>query len=81
MSFKFNLNDILDELGITKNKLAVEAKVRPATIGDLCEGKTKRLELDTIEKILDVLNHLSKARPYTIDNIILYQPDSDKQMA
>ncbi|MDA1476283.1 helix-turn-helix domain-containing protein [Bacillus changyiensis] len=57
--FKFNMNDILDELGITNNKLAVEAKVRPATIGDLCEGKTKRLELDTIEKILDVLNFKS----------------------
>ncbi|MCY8099437.1 helix-turn-helix transcriptional regulator [Bacillus swezeyi] len=75
MGFKFNLNDILDELGITKNKLAVEAKVRPATIGDLCDGKTKRLELETIEKILNVLNDFSEAKSYTIDDIILYKSD------
>ncbi|GIN78046.1 MULTISPECIES: helix-turn-helix transcriptional regulator [Bacillus] len=75
MGFRFNLNDILDELGITKNKLAVEAKVRPATIGDLCEGKTKRLELETIEKILNVLNDFSQTKTYTIDDIILYKSD------
>ncbi|MEC1560432.1 helix-turn-helix domain-containing protein [Bacillus haynesii] len=75
MGFRFNLNDILEELGITKNKLAVEAKVRPATIGDLCEGKTKRLELETIEKILNVLNDLSPTKTYTIDDIILYKSD------
>lgn len=75
MPFEFKLNDILDELGITKNKLAVEAKVRPATIGDLCEGKTKRIELETIEKILYVLNNLSPIKKYTIDDIILYNLD------
>ncbi|MEK5500767.1 helix-turn-helix domain-containing protein [Bacillus sp. FSL M8-0168] len=76
MGFRFNLNDILDKLGITKNKLAVEAKVRPATIGDLCEGKTKRLELETIEKILNVLNDFSQTKTYTIDDIILYKQDT-----
>jgi len=75
MGFRFNLNNILDELGITKNKLAVEAKVRPATIGDLCEGKTKRLELETIEKILNALNDLSPTKTYTIDDIIFYKSD------
>ncbi|MCY8273270.1 helix-turn-helix domain-containing protein [Bacillus sonorensis] len=75
MGFRFNLNNILDELGITKNKLAVEAKVRPATIGDLCEGETKRLELETIEKILNVLNDISPTKTYTIDDIILYKSD------
>ncbi|MBU8759292.1 helix-turn-helix transcriptional regulator [Bacillus licheniformis] len=75
MGFRFNLNNILDELEITKNKLAVEAKVRPATIGDLCDGKTKRLELETIEKILNILNEFSHGKSYTIDDIILYEPE------
>ncbi|KMM54371.1 control protein [Bacillus glycinifermentans] len=72
MSFRFNLNDILDELGITKNKLAsCRGKSEASTYRGSFEGKSKRLELETIEKILNVLNDFSQTKTYTIDDIIL----------
>ena len=76
MSFVFKLEEVLNELDITRNTLSVESKVRPATIQDLYTGSTKRIELGTIEKILDTLNAFAKKKSiekvYTIDNLIEY---------
>lgn len=77
MAFVFRLDSVLEELGMTRNALAVEAKVRPATLADLHEGKTKRVELPTFAKILDVLNAVAKEKgidkTYTINSIIEYK--------
>jgi predicted transcriptional regulator len=76
MSFNFKLEQILEELGQTKNSIAVESKVRPATIHDLVEGNTKRIELPTIQKVLDTLNSIAKEKKinktYTLDDIVEY---------
>ncbi|MFE3973261.1 MULTISPECIES: XRE family transcriptional regulator [unclassified Peribacillus] len=77
MAIRFGLNEILGEIKETRNKIAVEAKVRPATIYDMAEGKTKRIELSTIESILDVINELARNveglnKTYTIDDIFKY---------
>jgi len=72
----FKLENILEELGITKNHLSRESKVRSSTIYDLASGKTKRLELDTIKSILDYLNQLANSKDinkvYTIDDLVKY---------
>jgi DNA-binding Xre family transcriptional regulator len=77
MTFNFGLEEILSELKITRNKLAVEAKVRPVTVNDLFDGKSKRIELPTIQKILDSLNQFAEIKgldkTYTIDDIIKYE--------
>ncbi|MDN8590978.1 helix-turn-helix transcriptional regulator [Paenibacillus sp. 11B] len=49
----------LDEAGVSKNALAREAKVRPNLIYDLCEGKTKRLDLDTLNNIVNTLRAMT----------------------
>lgn len=80
MPFKFGLNEIMKEIGeenITRNKIAVEAKVRPATIYDMADGKTKRIELSTVENILDVINKIASEveglnKTYTLDDIFKY---------
>lgn len=77
MAIKFGLNEVLEQIGETKNKIAVEAKVRPATIYDMAEGKTKRIELATIESVLDVINEIAGKvegleKTYTIDDIFKY---------
>lgn len=83
MSFIFNLESILTELEITKNHLSRESKVRPATILDLASGKTKRLELPTIQTILDTLNKIAvekgNNKTYTIDDLIKYQYNPDTE--
>ncbi|RFB34018.1 helix-turn-helix domain-containing protein [Brevibacillus sp. VP] len=75
---KFTLEKTLERLNITRNRLAVEAKIRPNTISDLTIGKTKRLEFATLISILDELNRVAKERgerAVTIEDIIAYDPD------
>ncbi|EHS55176.1 helix-turn-helix domain-containing protein [Paenibacillus sp. Aloe-11] len=76
--YHFKLGDILEELDISRNKLAVEAKIRPATIIDMVNGKTKRLELETLVHILDALNRFARQRRFTrtitLADIVEYIP-------
>ncbi|WP_418026774.1 helix-turn-helix domain-containing protein [Paenibacillus sp. JJ1722] len=77
--YHFKLGDILEELDISRNKLAVEAKIRPATVIDMVNGKTKRLELETLVHILDALNRFARQRRFTraitLADIIEYIPE------
>jgi predicted transcriptional regulator len=80
-SLQFNLKETLDQLKITRNKLAVESKTRPATILDLVSGDTKRLELSTIVAMLDTLNQFAKEKGYreiTFHDILEYIPDNNE---
>jgi DNA-binding Xre family transcriptional regulator len=82
---RFNLGRTLDELGITRNKLAVESKTRPATVLDLVSGETKRIEIDTLINLLGALNTIASEqginRNITISDIIEYIPDNDEETA
>jgi DNA-binding Xre family transcriptional regulator len=76
---KYNLEKAINELDITPNRLAVLAEVRPNTVGDLIKGNTKRIELETIEKILDALNYESTRKNkkyYQIQDIVQYENES-----
>ena len=75
--FVSNLNDTLFDLGITRNALAVEAKVRPLTVNELASGKAKQINFVTLGKILNALNQIAKDKGinnvYTIDDILSYE--------
>ncbi|WP_339198484.1 helix-turn-helix transcriptional regulator [Paenibacillus sp. FSL P4-0176] len=77
----FKLEKSLRELDITRNKLAVYAEVRPNTINDLANGDAKRIEIDTLEKILKSLNEISMTkgmpRTYNIEDILEYELTDD----
>ncbi|PJN91914.1 hypothetical protein CVN76_02260, partial [Bacillus sp. mrc49] len=57
--FISSLEGTLKELEITKNALAVEAKVRPATINDLVTGNAKQVNFETLKAVIDALNRKS----------------------
>ncbi|MDN4603668.1 helix-turn-helix transcriptional regulator [Paenibacillus sp. F6_3S_P_1C] len=78
MSIKIRLGYTLDEAGVTKNALAREAKVRPNLIYNLCEGKTKRLDLDTLNNIVNTLRAMT-GYDYTLTDVIEYIPDDNKK--
>lgn len=82
MSYRYNLKSIMNELGIEKSyhlTMLTSKKVRPQTVDFLVEGKTLRLELDTIHTLLDALNKVANERgldkTYTIDSLITYVKD------
>jgi DNA-binding Xre family transcriptional regulator len=77
----FTLEETLEQFKpekLTRNKLAVEAKVRPATIADITKGNAKSIQLDTLVKILNALNRISfeenggNARRYTVEDVFIY---------
>ncbi|WGG47660.1 helix-turn-helix transcriptional regulator [Rossellomorea sp. DA94] len=84
MTFEFKLDQVLEELEISKTKLSNLSGIRPATVIDLSKGKLKRLELKTMNPILDTLNIVAKekgiAKLYTLDSIVEYYPveEADK---
>ncbi|MCI1859745.1 MAG: helix-turn-helix transcriptional regulator [Sporolactobacillus sp.] len=59
---------------MSRNKLAVQARIRPATIADMVNGKTKRIELPTLVSILDALNR-EGIRKVTVDDVFQYYAD------
>jgi len=73
---KFTLEETLNELNITKNKLAVESKIRSNTIIDMVTNQTKSIKLITLIDILDTLNRLGKEqglnRTFDVDDVFIY---------
>lgn len=74
---KSTLQNTLDELNITRNKLAVESKVRPATLQSLVDNKTASIKFDTLNALLDTINKIAQekgmSKKYEINDIITYQ--------
>lgn len=70
------LGKTLDDIGITKNKLAVESKVRPNTISDIALNKARSINFETLEKIVTTLNTLDTTRTFDITDVFVY---SDNQ--
>lgn len=79
---RFTLAQTLEELEVSRNKLAVKSEIRPATIGDMVNEETKRIELDTLISILDTLNMFAREkgyRPITIDDVFVYEHEETEQ--
>ncbi|MGM1022472.1 MAG: XRE family transcriptional regulator [Bacillota bacterium] len=74
----FRLSETLEEIGATRNKIAVESKTRPATILDLASGDTKTIKLDTLVNILNAINEFAHShgveKTFGIEDIIQYVP-------
>lgn len=72
------LGNTLSDLEITKNALAVESKVRPATINDLVVGKAKQVNFETLKAIIDALNRIAiekgKLKLYSVEDVFTYEP-------
>lgn len=82
MAIQFKLGEILEELQISKNKLAVEGKIRPATVAKYETGDMGRIEVETMTAILDTLNRLAeeegKDKRYSIEDLIKYTYEGAK---
>ena len=54
---------------VTMNAIAVEAKIRPGTVSDLCAGRSKAIKFETLQAIVNALNTLTNER-HTIEDVI-----------
>ena len=62
--------------GLTRNAVAVEGKIRPATIGELCRNESKAISFDTLQRIVNALNILTGDK-HTIEDIITIEYDEE----
>lgn len=70
----FNLDKILKQNNISRTKFSHLAKVRPNTVNDMCNGNTRRVELETLNNILNAVNEISN-KPIDIADLITYTKD------
>lgn len=61
---------------ITKGAIAREAKVRPNVLYEMGENKTKRIEIETLNKIMSAINRIAGKR-VEISDVIEYIPDKE----
>lgn len=75
MTVRITLKETLEATGgrLTRNAIAVHAKVRPATLHDMVNGKTKSISYETLDAILNAMNELDETRSYDISDIIRYK--------
>jgi predicted transcriptional regulator len=77
MGTYFKLNEILDEIKITPNKLAERADLRPDTVYKVYRNDLKRIHIDVLDSIILTLNTINKEngsdKTYTISDLIDYK--------
>lgn len=56
MKIIIKLDTLLDERGMSQNELARLTGIRQPSIFEMCANKTKRVPLDNLAKICEVLN-------------------------
>jgi predicted transcriptional regulator len=71
---KFNLDELLKEYNISRTKFSHLAKVRPNTINDMCNGNTKRIEVETLNNIMRTINEISNKQIDAAD-LITFKKD------
>jgi DNA-binding Xre family transcriptional regulator len=76
----FNLDELLKELKISRNRFSVCSGIRPNTINDMCNGITKRIEINTLNSILICLNNMSD-RSISIEDLIAFNNEEVDRVA
>ncbi|OQQ87435.1 hypothetical protein B6U57_06180 [Ligilactobacillus salivarius] len=71
---EFRLNLILKEKGLSQNQFAKKAGIRPNTVNNIVNNKTKRIEIETINRILDEISDWG----YDISDLIVYRRWNNK---
>ncbi|MGM1019988.1 MAG: helix-turn-helix domain-containing protein [Bacillota bacterium] len=80
---KITLGESLKELALTQNKFAVTYGFRPNTINDFVNGNVKRADFDTLDKMVNSLNHYAKKmniqRHFTLSDVFIHVDESQEE--
>ncbi|MFJ7668395.1 helix-turn-helix domain-containing protein [Lysinibacillus sp. NPDC097195] len=73
MTIEITLKETLENTTLTRNAIAVKAGIRPATLHEIVNEKSKGITFETLNKILDAMNELDTTRTYDIKDIFVYE--------
>lgn len=62
INVKINLNDTLNRLNLSPNQVAVQARIRPASVSDMASGKAKSVMLKNVKAIATAIYDLTGER-------------------
>lgn len=78
---RVKLKEALDLLHISANRLAVEGKLRPATIYELLENRKKTITFETLASIIYTLNRIAKEMDseieFTVGDLLEYKENAE----
>ena len=66
---KFKLDEILKIEKLSQNQFSKICDVRPNTINSICKNNIRRLEINTLEKVIKTLNKMG----YKVDDLISFE--------
>lgn len=56
------LDETLNRLELTRYEVALQSRIRPSTVSDLANNKSKSIKFDTAAKLIDGIEKLSGER-------------------
>ena len=56
------LDETLNRLELTRYEVALQSRIRPSTVSDLANNKSKSIKFDTAAKLIDGIEQLSGER-------------------
>lgn len=75
--YHWGLREIMTELDVSQNQLAMESRVRPATLRAFVNGDVQRINLDQLTALLDALNRMAAAQSarkrYNVEDLLYYK--------
>lgn len=69
---RINLNQLLEEAGLSKNKLSQRAEMQRTQINNYCNNSICRLDIDVLARICTVLN-------CTVGDLLEFIPSENEQ--
>jgi len=71
------LGETIDEIGTTRNAIAVESRVRPSTIYNIANNNVLSITFDTLTKILEALDVIAQEkginRTFDVSDVFVYE--------
>lgn len=71
---RIKVGEFIDDAGLSRNAVAREAKIRSNAIYEMASNETKRLDLETFNKVIETLRNMT-GRDVTIADMLEYTPD------
>ncbi|WP_410493029.1 helix-turn-helix domain-containing protein [Domibacillus sp. DTU_2020_1001157_1_SI_ALB_TIR_016] len=72
----FKLDDFLRKHQLSRNRFSQMTGIRPNTINDMCNGNTKRVELETLNTIIKALNEISSEK-MCVSDLMAYKEEDE----
>lgn len=72
----FKLDVFLKKHRLSRNRFSQLTGIRPNTINDMCNGNTKRIELETLNTIMKSLNEISREK-MCVSDLMAYREEDE----